>query len=73
MARGRKPKTDRPVEWKLRIPTSVAGAISELLADPLTEKPPLGARSQLTEKLYRRYLKEQGIDITQRGTPPCQT
>jgi len=57
--RGRKPKTDRPVEWKLRIPTSVATAISDLLADPLTGKPPLGARSKLTEQLYRQLLKSK--------------
>lgn len=63
MARGRKPLTDRPKEWKLRIPTSVADAISDLIKDPLTGEPPLGARSKLTERLYRKYLKENGIDL----------
>jgi len=61
--RGRKPKTDRPVEWKLRIPTTVANALNELLADPLTGKPPLGKRSQLTEQLYRSYLKQKGVQL----------
>jgi hypothetical protein len=67
--RGRKPLTDRPKEWKLRIPTSVADAISLLIADPLTGKPPLGARSELTTKLYREHLKKVGA-ITKEAAPP---
>lgn len=57
MSRGRKPLTDRPVEWKLRIPSSIATQLNDLLADPLTGKPPLGARSQLTTTLYRKFLQ----------------
>lgn len=64
--RGRKPLTDRPVEWKLRIPSSVASAISDLILDPLTGKPAHGERSKLTEKLYRDYLKSRGIDLSLR-------
>ena len=63
MARGRKPLKDRPVEWKLRIPTSVANGINSTILDPLTGEPAFGERSKLTEKLYRAYLKEKGVEI----------
>ena len=62
MPRGRKKKLDRPIDWKLRIPTSVANAVSEELADPITGKPLLGARSILTERLYRRWLSERSLE-----------
>jgi len=61
MARGRKAKTDRPVDWKLRVPTSVAAAINEFLADPLTGEPPLGARSELTVRLYKEFLAQLNL------------
>lgn len=61
--RGRKAKLDRPVEWKVSIPTSVADAINELLRDPFLDKPALGARSELTTQLYREYLAKQGIQL----------
>lgn len=63
MARGRKARADRPVEWKLRIPASVARAITATILDPITGEPMYGERSKLTEQLYRKYLKEQGINI----------
>jgi hypothetical protein len=50
-------KADPPVEWKLRIPTSLAAAVTRHLPwDPLTNRPRLGARSDLTVRLYRAWL-----------------
>lgn len=55
--RGRRPKLDRPVAWKLKIPESVAKAISLHLLDGEGNMP-VGARSELTTRLYLRYLQE---------------
>jgi len=54
--RGRTKRHDRPVEWKIHIPQSLAKAINERLYDPLVNGPAYGARSKLTEKLYRDWL-----------------
>lgn len=61
--RGRRPKTDPPVKWKVSVPTSVANAINSLLVDPLLDEPAFGERSKLIEKLLRRHLKEQGVQL----------
>lgn len=56
--RGRRPKADPPVKWKVSIPSSLALAVNEHLADPFLGEPLLGERSKLIEKLLRNYLKE---------------
>lgn len=61
MARGRRPKADPPVQWKVSIPQSLAVATMEYLKDPFLGEPLLGERSKLIEKLLRQYLKAQGV------------
>lgn len=58
MPRGRLPRRDPSVEWKLHIPKSVADAINERIIDPLTGKPEFGKRSKLTTMLYRQWLED---------------
>lgn len=55
----RKPLTDRPTEWKLSIPSSLAARIELRLVDPLTGKPKHGARSRLVNELLRAWLSQQ--------------
>jgi len=63
MSRGKVAKTDRPVEWKLTIPTSIAVQINKHLEDPMTMKPIFGARGKLTAKLYLEYLRKVEFQI----------
>lgn len=59
MPRGKKPNTIPSVEWKLHIDGLLAAQIELLLLDPMRKKSRYGARSQLTEQLYRRWVAEQ--------------
>lgn len=59
MTRGRKSLTDRPVEWKISVPSSVVAPISLLLTDPLTGRAAHGARSKLVTRLLREWLIRQ--------------
>lgn len=63
MPRGRKPKIDKTIRWKITIPQSVARAT----VHTLTRRNPSGElgygdRSALFEKLLRRWLSEQDVD-----------
>lgn len=58
-AGGRKLHVDRPVDWKISIPTSVTAPVSLLLSDPLTGVPRHGARSKLITRLLREWVEEQ--------------
>jgi|10_taG_2_1085330.scaffolds.fasta_scaffold00106_39 hypothetical protein len=66
MPRGRRKETDKRLEWKLRIPQSVADPVTARLAKQnlLGEDkgPPLGARSELTSMLYRKWLREKDLE-----------
>jgi len=59
MTRGRKTLTDRPVEWKVSIPSSIAAPTALLLSDPLTGRPRHGARAELITRLLREWLATQ--------------
>lgn len=60
MARpGKKPHHDKPVEWKVSIPSSTAARVALILADPLTGQPKHGARGRLINQLLVQWLKEQ--------------
>ena len=61
MTTGRKTLHDRPTEWKLSLPSSVASEVALFLADPLTGRPRHGARAQLVTQLLRRWLEEQKL------------
>lgn len=58
---GRKKKLDRPVEWKLHIPFSVASKVDIIQLDPRTGLPEFGARSRLVTELLKKWLDEQGV------------
>jgi len=47
------------IEWKLHINVEIAAQVELLLADPMRQKVRYGARSDLTEKLYKRWIDEQ--------------
>ena len=54
-------KIDRPVEWKVRIPASLAQRINARLPkDPLTGKIKHGERSKLAISLLRKWLEKEG-------------
>jgi len=53
----RKKHADRPVEWKLSIPSSVAGAVDLELFDAVRGRPTYGARSALVTELLKEWLK----------------
>lgn len=57
--RGRTRKVDRPTEWKISLPSSLAHAFTQHLRDPLTKKIPHGARSQLIVRLLRQHLERR--------------
>lgn len=57
-----KPRTDRPTEWKVSIPSSVAAEIELRLTDPLTGKPKHGARARLVTQLLRSWLAQNRPD-----------
>lgn len=59
MKTGKKLHADRPVDWKLSIPTSVAAPVSLLLSDPLTGRPKHGARSRLVTRLLREWVQQK--------------
>jgi len=47
------------VEWKLHISVEVASQVQLLLTDPMRNKVRYGARSDLTEQLYKRWIAER--------------
>ena len=57
--RGRPTLTDRPVEFRISIPSSVAGPVELLLLDPVTRKVRHGAKSTLVTQLLRDWLAAQ--------------
>jgi len=59
MKTGKKLHADRPVDWKLSLPTSITAPVSLLLSDPLTGVPKHGARSRLVAQLLREWLEKQ--------------
>lgn len=59
MPRGAKKKTIPTVEWKLHIDGLLAAQVELFLMDPMRNKPRKGARSTLTEQLYRQWIAEQ--------------
>jgi hypothetical protein len=50
---------DRPVEWSLRLPSSLADEVELLLIDPLRGKPAFGARSALVVSLLREWIDKR--------------
>ena len=61
MPRGKQPLLDKPVEWKLSIPTSVDAAVTAKLVTLSaswrnTDKPSYGARSKLVKQLLDAWL-----------------
>lgn len=58
---GRPRKIDRPVEWKVYVPSSVANVVDLLMLDPVTGNIRKGARSALVEELLRRWVEERKI------------
>lgn len=55
---------DRPLDWKLRIPSSLARALeARMPKDPITGKVRFGERSAFTIRLYRRWLEENTISL----------
>lgn len=65
---GKKLHADRPVEWKISLPTSVTVPVSLLLSDPLTGLPKHGARSKLITQLLREWLEKQQKSAFQEAT-----
>lgn len=65
MPRGRKPLTDKSVEWKISLPSSVAVRVELFLTNPLTGKPRYGTRSKLITQLLQDWL-----DVMQPTTTP---
>lgn len=59
MKGGKKQLADRPVDWKISLPTSITAPVSLLLSDPMTGRPKHGARSKLIAKLLRDWLETQ--------------
>lgn len=59
MSRGKKKHTDRPVEWKISIPESIAAPVELLLLDPVSGKPKHGARAKLITQLLSKWLEER--------------
>lgn len=58
---GRKKKHDRPVEWKLHIPFSVASKVDLIQMDPTSGRVAYGARAELITELLKKWLNEQGV------------
>ena len=58
---GRKKKLDRPVEWKIHVPFSVAAKVDLLLLDPTTGRSAYGARSAKVTELLKKWLNEEGV------------
>jgi len=52
---------DRPVEWSLRLPSSLANEVELMLIDPLRGKPTFGARSALVVSLLREWIAKTKI------------
>ena len=59
MKGGKKKLADRPVDWKISLPTAVTAPVALILSDPLTGLPKHGARSKLIESLLREWLVKQ--------------
>ncbi len=59
MKGGKKKYADRPVDWKISIPESLAATVSLILSDPLTGRPKHGARSRIIVGLLREWLEAQ--------------
>ncbi len=57
--RGRKAQDEQKVPYNALIPEGLAAKIDLLLLNPMTGKIKYGARSQLIEKILRRWLEEQ--------------
>ena len=56
---GRKPHADKPRQWKITLPDSIATQVELLLCDAMTGKPAYGARGDLITKLLREWLEKQ--------------
>ena len=56
MPRGKKPKVEPSVPWKVYIPLSVSKAVEHELIDPLTTEPVYGAKTGLVTILLREWL-----------------
>lgn len=55
--RGRRQNRDKPIEWSVNIPESVANEVELLLSNPLTGKPVYGAKSSLLTTALREWLE----------------
>ena len=66
--RGRPALTDKPVEWKVNIPSSVVAEVTLFLVDPLTGKTTYGARSTLMTQLLREWVSTQ--KQSRKSSPP---
>ena len=53
---GRKSKTDRPVEWKVYVPTSIAAPFALLTTEPTTGRQMHGARSEIVSALVEALI-----------------
>lgn len=52
------------VNWKLRIPASLAAKVEILLTDPRTRKPRYGERSTLVASLLQKHLREINFSLS---------
>ena len=59
MTVGRKKKVDKPVEWKVNVPSTTAAQVELRLLDPVTHKTRYGARGQLITRLLNEWLERQ--------------
>lgn len=63
MSRGRPPRIDRPVKWRISIPRSLAAATVHTLSRQNADRTiNYGDRAALFDRLLRKWLREQGVD-----------
>lgn len=62
MKPGPKPHADRPVEWRVNLPSSLAAEIELMLYDARFGKIKYGARSDLIQALLREWLDKQKVN-----------
>ncbi len=56
MTRGRRAHRDKPIIWRVSIPSSLSEEVELLLTNPLTGEVAYGARSNLAKTLLRKWL-----------------
>ncbi len=54
-------RKDKPIQWKLSLPTSLAAAVDLYFYDPVRGRPSYGERSKLVTMLLEHWLKKNTI------------